>query len=252
MPTILHIPHASKEIPQVYLKYFALSPTDLHTELLRMTDHFTDDLFKSDVPSIEFPVSRLLVDPERFEHDDEEPMSKVGMGCIYTLTHNQKKLKDVAEIRQKLLDEYYRPHHEKLTFLVENSLHKNGKALIIDCHSFPKFPLPYELDQKHDRAEICIGTDAFHTPKTLTLYLVELFSEAGFLVEVNRPFSGALVPTKFWQLNRSVQSVMIEVRRDLYMDEQSGLKTDNYTKIRQLLTKLTSESKNWQFEFENN
>ena len=45
---------------------------------------------------------------------------------------------------------------------------------------------------------------------------------------------------------------MIEVRRDLYMDEQSGLKTDNYTKIRQLLTKLTSESKNWQFEFENN
>ena len=51
-----------------------------------MTDHFTDDLFDINtinISSLKFSVSRLLVDPERFEIDKNEPMSKVGMGSVY-------------------------------------------------------------------------------------------------------------------------------------------------------------------------
>ena len=51
-----------------------------------MTDHFTEELFDinlSNISSIVFPVSRLLVDPERFEVDKDETMSEVGMGCIW-------------------------------------------------------------------------------------------------------------------------------------------------------------------------
>ena len=80
---ILHIPHSSKVIPKGFLKYFLLSRTELTRELLNMTDHYTDELFQR--PSGEdqvlvFPVSRLLVDPERFVDDSDEPMSKKGMG----------------------------------------------------------------------------------------------------------------------------------------------------------------------------
>lgn len=50
-----------------------------------MTDAFTDDLFHFDIPGMQeiiYPVSRLVVDSERFINDEEEPMSEKGMGVI--------------------------------------------------------------------------------------------------------------------------------------------------------------------------
>jgi len=54
-----------------------------------MTDAFTDDLFVPDfvgAQTIIFPMSRLVLDPERFLNDDDEIMSALGMGVIYTRT----------------------------------------------------------------------------------------------------------------------------------------------------------------------
>jgi hypothetical protein len=38
------------------------------------------------------------------------------------------------------------------------------------------------------------GTDAFHTPRDVAAAFVDSILEAGFTVEVDHPFSGALVP----------------------------------------------------------
>ena len=105
-----------------------------------MTDHFTDELFDvdfSNVKSLLFPVSRLLVDPERFELDEDETMSDVGMGCIYEKTSHGNKLKDGSKIRYSLLNKFYRPHHKKFYNLVKTKLDKFENVIIIDCHSFP-------------------------------------------------------------------------------------------------------------------
>ena len=48
MSLVFHIPHASKVIPKEYLKYFVLSPKELNEEILKMTDHYTDQLFEFD------------------------------------------------------------------------------------------------------------------------------------------------------------------------------------------------------------
>ena len=77
---VLHIPHASTFIPSKYLSLFCLSKEELNHELLLMTDHFTDELFASDINGfkcIKFPVSRLLDDPERFESDEDEKFSEL-------------------------------------------------------------------------------------------------------------------------------------------------------------------------------
>ena len=39
-----HIPHAST-VPEEYLKHFVLSSKELNEEILKMTDHYTDQLF---------------------------------------------------------------------------------------------------------------------------------------------------------------------------------------------------------------
>ena len=235
---LLHIPHSKKYIPVEYQKYFHLSDNALDYELLKMTDHFTDELFESSEINrsvIIFPVSRLLVDPERFVIDADEPMSARGMGCIYDKTHDQKPLKDCNKIRQNLIDCYYVPHHKQFMDLVNHELKQAGHSLIIDCHSFPKYPLPYEMDQKSDRAEICIGTDDFHTPHNLADKVADGFDKAGFSTALNEPFTGAIVPIEHYGKTKAVNSIMIEIRRDLYMDEASGRKTENFDIVKRAI-----------------
>ena len=241
MSIVLHIPHASKHIPNEYIKYFNLSKKDLEIELLKMTDHFTDELFNISDPKIhqiKFLISRLLVDVERFELDELEPMSKVGMGCIYEKSNDGKTLKNVETIKDELIKNYYNNHHEKFTKIVDKKLIKNNKVLIFDCHSFPKYPLPYELNQKIKRPEICIGTDYFHTSDKLKNSLGELFEKSNFTLKYNEPFKGSIVPLKFYNKEIRVQSIMIEIRRDLYMDEKSGEKNYRFNKIKKTLEKI--------------
>jgi len=247
MSIILHIPHASKHIPDKYLKYFTLSKKDLQFELLKMTDHFTDELFNvlgDNIHQIKFPISRLLVDVERFETDELEPMFKVGMGCIYEKTHDGHSLKNVEHIKDELINKFYKTHHENFTKIVDAKLKKNNKVLIIDCHSFPKYPLPYELNQSIDRPEICIGTDDFHTSEELKNSFGQLFEELNFTVKYNEPFKGSLVPLKFYNNDKSIQSIMIEVRRDLYMNERSGEKNNNFFEIKNILKKIVNKIEN--------
>ena len=184
-----------------------------------MTDHFTDELFADsscNAQILKFPVSRLLVDPERFPDDLREPMTAVGMGCLYTKTHNGRALKNVDQIRTELMSKFYFDHHHKFEKLVSDGLEIEGKVLIIDCHSFPKSPLPYELDQRNDRAEFCIGTDTFHTRYEIKNFIKRFLENKGYGVAINRPFSGSVVPMKFYQKDKRVQSIMIEIAGPLH------------------------------------
>jgi len=236
---IFHIPHSSTYIPDEYQSLFYLNEEELERELLLMTDSHTEKLFSLAVTEedsiIVFPVSRLLVDPERFPEDEQEEMSQVGMGAIYSKTHSGMPLKDAERNREELLDRYYKLHHEILTERVAQSLSATGQALIIDCHSFPQYPLAYEFNQSPLRPQICIGTDEFHTPQRLIRVLTEVFSAAGFNVGMNKPFAGSIVPLQHYQNTSEVSSVMIEIRRDTYMDEATGLISDKFEDVQQLI-----------------
>jgi N-formylglutamate deformylase len=208
---ILHIPHASTALPEDVS--FLLDPVALAYEVNAMTDHHIDRLFE--LPGAQrcvFPVSRLVVDPERFLEDE---MERVGMGVVYTHTSSGRRLRRVSDTeRQQLIDHYYHPHHRHLTSMTHDTLSKKGGCLIIDCHSFPAVPLGYEVDSR--RPDICIGTDDYHTPPALTQSLVGTFKKLGYSVAVNSPFQGTLVPLKYYKKDQRVKSVMIEINRGIY------------------------------------
>lgn len=202
-----------------------------------MTDSYTDELFQIDASlatPVVFPISRLVLDPERFLDDSREEMSKRGMGAVYTRTSGGELLrieKNTPE-RERLINEYYHPHHHRLTEAVQSTLEHHGYCLIIDCHSFASVPLPHEPNQAADRPDICLGTDEFHSPEELVIKALELLKNAGFRSEINRPFSGSLVPGLFYGCDRRVISIMIEVNRRLYMDETSGGRLPTFNALR--------------------
>lgn len=234
-PLLLHIPHASTVIPSDELPAFLLP--ELDDELLKMTDRYCDELFTGHAHVI-FPVSRLVCDPERFRSDDMEPMSKVGMGAVYTTASSGAPLRSITpETREGILRRYYDPHHGRFTEAVEEKLRAHGRCLIIDGHSFPPEPLPFELDRTPNRPDFCIGTDSFHTPGQAVTAAVEFLKSKGFSVKRNSPFSGSIVPMKYYGRDARVSSLMIEINRRLYMDAH-GRKNRYFQEIRNAVTAL--------------
>lgn len=241
---IFHIPHSSIDIPHKLRQKILLSPARLDQELLIMTDHYTEELFRpfagSEDTVIHFDISRLIVDPERFPDDAMEIMSNVGMGVIYTKTYDGLDLREQLSDseRKQLLDKYYYPHHQKLEKAVINELEKNQSCLIIDCHSFPSTPLPFEFDQSMPRPDFCLGVDDHHTPEPLIEILKNKFQAMDYAVRINTPYCGCIIPEKFSRKNERVFSIMIEINRSLYMDENTGSKSGRYEEVKKGIGQL--------------
>lgn len=237
---ILHIPHAATDIPARWRAPYVVDDAVLARENLRLTDLHTDTLYHFDgAARIICPVSRFLVDVERFRDDAHEPMSKRGMGALYTATTDLTKLRVFSDEAQRtaLLETYYDPHHAALDIAVNAALTTFGRAIVFDCHSFPSKALPYEYAKPYQkRPEICIGTDNFHTPPEMARRAEDFFRQRGYSVERDEPFSGALTPLAHYGKNRDVTALMFEVRKDLYMNEQTGEKLPRFDSIKADLT----------------
>ena len=234
---LFHVPHDATLIPPAVLGQFCLSKAELDAEVLTMTDHHTLDLLVGGaVPAdqvVRAPVSRLVVDTERFEDDGQEVMVRFGMGVVYARGSRGQALRRPLEPgeREALLEAYYRPHHQLLTACVDRALAEHGRALVIDAHSFPAAPHACELDQSADRPQICLGTDDYHTPVPLQLAMTAAFRRHGYDVRANAPFTGALVPARHYRQEPRVAALMVEVNRGLYMDEATGAKNDNFSLV---------------------
>ena len=105
---VLNLPQASTFLSEDLLQDFFLSDQELQEKLNRITDHATDRIFQQVFPeakAIVFPVSRLIVDPERFSDDSQERMSQLGMGVTYTKGSLLQPLRKVSTHgkRQELL-----------------------------------------------------------------------------------------------------------------------------------------------------
>jgi N-formylglutamate amidohydrolase len=239
---ILHVPHSSSLIPEQLRDQVVISDSDLSAELILMTDCFTDEIFAlAGVTMVRFPFSRLVVDVERFPDDTEEPMSRVGMGMIYTRTASGRKLRRTLQPHEsRNLVSTYEAHHDALSTEVRRELARSGNALIVDCHSFPSQPLPCDSDQSVPRPDFCIGTDPFHTPTALVRSIALELRKMRYVVGINRPYTGALVPLPFYRKDRRVKSIMIEVNRHLYMDEPTGTKLDGFTLVKTQITGILS------------
>lgn len=236
---VLHVPHDSTLIPPEVRTQFLLDDADLAREVIRITDHRTLAIFadpSSDAAIVRAPVSRLVVDVERFPDDADEPMAARGMGAVYTETSQRTLLRRCLEPgeRDALMETYYRPHHAKLEAAVTTALERHGRCLVLDCHSFPSTALPYErADPANVRPDICIGTDRFHTSAALSDAFAAAFARAGWRVSLNDPFAGALVPGSRYKRDARVAAVMVEVNRRLYLRKADAIPLATFEEVAQ-------------------
>lgn len=226
-PVILHVPHSSRAIPEDVRAGILLDDAALERELDHIVDAHTAPLAEAAASRaartpwrFENRLSRLVVDPERFP-DEREEMLAVGMGAVYTRTTHREPLRPDGTDPEPLVARYFRPYAEAMTRAVEDRLAATGRAVIVDVHSYPTQPLPYELHADGPRPPVCLGTDDFHTSPELLEAARKAFAGIGE-VGLNSPFQGTYVPLAHYEKDARVGALMVEIRRDVYMTEPGG------------------------------
>ncbi|MET7733179.1 N-formylglutamate amidohydrolase [Streptomyces sp. NPDC005402] len=223
-PVILHVPHSAREIPAEVRAGIVLDDLALERELDHIVDAHTAEIAEEAAGRAALRpwrfvnrLSRLVVDPERFP-DGREEMLAVGMGAVYTRTTHREDLRPGDTDPGPLIARYFWPYAQAMTDAVAQRLAVTGRAVVIDVHSYPSAPLPYELHGEGPRPPVCLGTDSFHTPPELLAAAREAFGEVG----LDSPFSGTYVPLEFYGRDPRVSALMVEIRRDTYMTEPGG------------------------------
>jgi N-formylglutamate deformylase len=215
---VLHVPHAVTTIPDDVRPQFVLDGAALDAELERLTDLHVMALFADGERHARWvcaDVSRLVVDVERFADDARETAARHGFGAIYTRTTNGGDLRrPLTDGERGALLARHARHHERLQREVEATLREHGRCLLLDAHTFPDRRLPFETgDPNAPRPDICIGTDAVHTPPALRDALVDHFAAAGWSVAIDDPFAGTMVPAGLHGREPRLAAVMVEVNR---------------------------------------
>jgi len=172
-------------------------------------------------------------------------MAQYGMGVLYEQNDDGQPLRKVTPgFKEKVLTEYYWKHHQKLSKAVSNQLNHFGKALIIDCHSYPDIPLKRDLDKNPKRPDFNIGTDVYHTPTALIDLSVSFFEKAGYSLGIDWPYKGSIVPLEYYHKNKNVQTIMLEINRALYLNEPSNEKSERYLEIKRITGEFIKTIKN--------
>ncbi len=219
-PYLIHLPHCGTMIPDEYRSDYFLSPKELEENILQYADLYTDELFESLLTrfgGVKNKYSRLFFDPERFFDEKQESMSRLGLGWFY-----EKAILEEIPLRgtknKEAIAEYYHEHHKELNDKTQEKLDLYGKCTIIDCHSFSNERYWFH-DQNLELPDICIGYDEEYVDMELVEILKEEFQF--YNVSINSPYSGSLVPTRFYNKNKNVKSVMIEINKKLYLDSDN-------------------------------
>jgi len=217
---ILHIPHSGTEL---------LGRDISQKDIDYLTDWYTDELFSHENSErIVQKVSRFVCDVERLP-DDKETMHKKGQGICYTKgTYNNDI---IVKDKEYIIENIYKEHHKELNEITRKTLTIIPKVVIVDCHSFtPSLGDP----------DICIGiNDNLNKPdKKLINDIVNYINKENLTNKINDPFSGAIIPSDFIN-NNKVQSIMIEVNKNLYLNGTGSIeKNDKFIEIQKIITNI--------------
>ena len=229
-PYVINLPHCGLEIPEEYKSDYFLSEKELEDNIYQYADLYTDELFDplyERFGGVKNKYSRLFFDPERFFDDDQEKMSESGLGWFY-----EKAILENVPLRntknKTKISQYYIDYNKQLSDKVQEKLNLYGKCTIIDCHSFSNERYWFH-DKDTELPDICIGYDEEHVDMTVVDLIKEFFD--GYDISINSPYSGSIVPEEHYKKSENVKSVMLEINKRLYLNENNTVKSDGFDKV---------------------
>jgi N-formylglutamate amidohydrolase len=225
----LHIPHHSAYIPKQLGDHSSPALRNLRANAFYLIDYHTLPLFNPANPNLLVHTlcardNRMLVDMERLPDD---PLESNGFGIV-----SQWAIDWLGEEFRQVALEQYNAYHA----YAAKCLNALKNTMLIDCHSFSS--LPTQLCPTPQDVDICIGWNEDETtPERMLLGLVAAyFMDCGYSIGINKPFSNS----KTFPGATGYHSLMIEINKRCYMNEETLEKSDNFNLLHSQLQKLYS------------
>ncbi|MCV6546132.1 MAG: N-formylglutamate amidohydrolase [Cohaesibacter sp.] len=258
-PLMLSFPHSG----DVYPDDFGYDPALSYSEIDFPSDKYVDELFgrgnELGLASIKANFPRAYLDVNRHQHDidgamleDEEAWygrlqptaAKTGTTLFWAISNEkeiyQRKL-TLKEAKERLA-RCHTPYHQAMTSMI-NRIHEHfGCAYIIDCHSMTQFDSV--LRGGAERPQIDIGTrDGESCSQALAEKVGEAFASLGYDVGVNKRFRGGEITLRYGWPEIEQHILQVELRRDLYMNEATRERNENFAKVQQDCAAVIDEVK---------
>ena len=218
---VFHVPHNGWEFPEELMESVCV-PQDLfmkYHEELRDTDitQVVPSAYRGGDMCHTFRISRLLCDVERFI-GPEEIMEQYGMGFCYEKAYDGMIIKHVTETLKEKTLKHYRDHHEWM----DRICNRHPRILLFDIHSYSDRIVPADfLQEDHPTPDLCIGTDDRFTPPELTEIVQKRFTDAGFSIGFNYPYTGCYIPNTVLsgECSTDLVAIMLEFHKRTYCDQ---------------------------------
>ena len=238
LPVVLASPHSGAVYPAQFLE---ASRLDKHA-IRKSEDSFVDEIFAPaadrGAPLLRalFPRAYCDVNREPYELDPKMFADRLpahantsslrvagGLGTIARVVSSGEDIyhsKLSWSEAERRIRRYYRPYHDALSSLVEETVGLFGVCVILDCHSMPSQALPMERRRAQERPDIVLG-DRFGTScaRALSDLAHEFLEARGYAVGRNAPYAGGFCTTHYGRPGSGLHALQIEINRAIYMDE---------------------------------
>jgi N-formylglutamate amidohydrolase len=143
---------------------------------------------------------------------------------------------------QRRIGNWWRPYHDRLQRLLDESHFQFGQAILVDCHSMPHDAIAVIARSGTPLPDVVLGDRYGAAAGHGIVDRIEAaFASAGFRVSRNTPFAGAYIAQHYGRPKRNQHVVQIEIDRTLYMDEKRvELRTD-FAEFQALISGVVAE-----------
>ncbi len=239
-PIVVASPHAGSEYPADLVEASALS----RNALRRSEDCYVDELFAA-APDLGAPMIRAIfprayldlnrepyeLDPAMFADalpdfvNTTSPRVAAGLGTIARIVGNQKEIyarKLMWSEAERRIDHIYKPYHQALQQLVQETCDLFGYCVLLDCHSMPSAGLPPSELTSGSGIDVVLGDrNGLSCASYVTEESERVFGALGYSVVRNNPYAGGFTTQNYGDPKNGVHALQIELNRALYVDETS-------------------------------
>lgn len=250
-------PHSGRDYPLPFLNRAILDQQQIRSS----EDAFVDQLYgvapNFGAPLISARAPRAFLDLNRAPEEldpaliegvrriSHNPRVASGLGVIPRVVSNGRPIysgKLSLDEAHRRISMYWRPYHDTLQTLMDESQNAFGEAILIDCHSMPHEALENVGPPGSTRPNVVLGDRFGAAAAGSVVEKVEAaFTSAGLRVARNMPFAGAYIAQHYGRPSRQQHAIQVEIDRSLYMDEVTLLPNENYDSFRRLLRGVIAE-----------
>ncbi len=216
-------------------------------------DKYVDELFAEartlDLSTLKGNFPRAYVDVNRHQHDIDVDMLELEEGqkwygrllpgsvmvgaTLFWSKANQIPIYDRKlsqdEVKSRLA-RCFTPYHQTMTSMIHRLHQQYGEVYLVDCHSMTQFDT--RMRGGKQRPEVDIGTRNGHScAPDLADELVRLFQERGYQAGCDKRFIGGEITLRYGWPEIEQHALQIELRRDIYMNEATRARNENFTQV---------------------